>query len=88
MNSLIKLISHHHHNLSSVLAVNGTIVGVYPNSEQIALAFQLQPSPTTWIQYTTVSANVLNQIANALAIIHTEWIELDFTGCDIGDIEC
>ena len=88
MNSLIKLISHHHNNISSMLAVNGTIVGVYPNSEQIALAFQLQPSPTIWMQYTTVSTNVLNQITNALAIIHTEWIELDFKGCDIGDIEC
>ncbi len=88
MNSLIKLMSHHHHNVSSVLAANGTVVGVYPNSKQIASLFWLKPSPTTWIQCTTVSANILSQITNALAIIHTEWIELDFTGCDIGDIEC
>ena len=49
MNSLIELISHHHHNISAVLVTNDVIVGHTPNIQQIALAFQLQPSPTKWV---------------------------------------
>ena len=45
MNSLIELLSHDHFNISAVLAVNGILVGIHPNSELIALAFQLQPLP-------------------------------------------
>ena len=45
MNSLIEFLSHDHFNISAVLVVNGILVGIHPNSELIALAFQLQPLP-------------------------------------------
>ena len=84
MNSLISLLLHDL-NISAVLAVNGVIVGVHPNSELIALAFQLQPLPTTWILSTTDNTSVFYQVIDA---IPTEWVELDFTGCNIGDMDC
>ena len=88
MNSLIKLLSHGNLNISAVLAVNGVIVGIHPSSELIALAFQLQPFSTTWILSATDNSNVFYQVIDAIVIIPTEWAELDFTGCDIGDVEC
>ena len=88
MNSLIELLSHDHLNISAVLAVNGIIVGIHPSNELIALAFQLQPSPTTWILSTTDNISIFYQVIDALTILPTEWTELDFTGCNIGDIEC
>ena len=87
MNSLIELLEHDHLNISAVLAVNGVIVGIHPSSELIALAFQLQPLPTTWILSTINNRSVFYQVIDALTII-PDWIELDFTGCDIGDVEC
>ena len=88
MNSLIKLLSHGNLNISAVLAVNDVIVGIHPNSELIALVFQLQPCSTTWILSATDNRNVFYQVIDAIIIIPTEWVELDFTGCDIGDVEC
>ena len=88
MNSLIELLSHDRLNISAVLAVNGIIVGIHPSNELIALAFQLQPSPTTWILSTTDNISIFYQVIDALTVLPTEWIELDFTGCNIGDIEC
>ena len=88
MNSLIKLLSHNDLNISAVLAVNGIIVGIHPSNELIALAFQLQPSPTTWILSTTDNISIFYQVIDALTILPTEWTKLDFTGCNIGDIEC
>ena len=88
MNSVIELMSHHHHNISAVLAANDVIVGFYPNIQQIALAFKLQPSTTKLVLCSPISAIVFHQVVDALVILHTEWIELDFTCCNIGDIEC
>ena len=88
MNSLIKLISHHHHNISAVLVANDVIVGHDPNTQQIALAFQLQPSTTKQVLYSPVSAIVFHQVVDALVTLHTHWIELDFTCCSISDVEC
>ena len=87
MNSLIELLSHDHLNISAVLATNGVIVGIDPSSELIALAFQLQPLPTTWILSTKNNSSVFYQVIDTLTII-PDWIELDYTGCDIGDVEC
>ena len=83
--SWIELLSHYH-NISAVLAGNNAILGIHPSSEQIALALQLQPSPTTWIQSATDNCDVFYQVTDALACLHNEWIELDFAGCNIGDI--
>ena len=88
MNSLIELLSHNCLYTSAVLAVNGIIVGIHPSSELIALAFQLQPSPTMWILSTTDNASIFYQVIDALTVLPTKWIELDFTDCNIGDIEC
>ena len=91
MNRLIELIgllSHDHLNISATLATNDVIVGVYPCSEQIAQAFRLQPSPTTLILTTTNNTSIFYQVIDALTVLPTEWTELDFTGCNIGDIEC
>ena len=87
MNSLIELLSHDHVNISAVLAANGIMVGIHPTSELIALAFQLQPLPITWILSTTDNRSVFYQVIDAISII-PDWIELDFTGCDIGDVDC
>ena len=88
MNSLIELLSHDHLDISAVLASNGIIVGIHPSNELIAQAFQLQPSPTTWILSITDNIRIFYQVIDALTILPTEWTELDFTGCNIGDIEC
>ena len=88
MKSLIELLSHGKLNISAVLAVNDVIVGIHPNSELIALAFQLQPFSTTWILSATDNRNIFYQMIDAIIVNSTEWVELDFTGCDIGDVEC
>ena len=85
---VISLISNFHYNISTVLFCNDVLVTLHPNAQQIALVFQLQPLPTSWKQYTAVSANTIYQLADALATFHTKWTELDFTCCKIGDIEC
>ena len=87
MNSLIELLSHDHVDISAVLAANGIMVGIHPTSELIALAFQLQPLPITWILSTTDNSSVFYQVIDTLTII-PDWIELNFTGCDIGDVDC
>ena len=88
MNSLIELISHHHHNISAVLVANDVIVGHNPNIQQIALAFQLLSPTTKWVLCCPVSTIVFHQIVDALLTFYTDWIELDFTCCNIGDVEC
>ena len=88
MNSLNELMSHYYHNISAVFAANDVIVGHNPNIQQIALAFKLQPSTTKWILCSPVSAIVFHQVVDILVNLPTEWINLDFTCCDIGDIEC
>ena len=90
MNSLVEFTSHYDHKITTVLVADDIAVGIHPSSEQIAQAFLLQPSPTTWIwiQLTAVTTSVTYQLIDALTIVHTQWIELDFTCCDIGDIEC
>ena len=88
MNSFIELISHHHHNISAVLVGNDVTIGHNPNIQQIALAFQLQPSTTKWVLCRPVSVIVFHQVVDALLTLHTHWIELDFTCCSIGDVEC
>ena len=87
MNSLIELVSHYHHNISAVLAANDVIVGHNPNIQQIALAFQLQPSPTKWVLCSPVSDTVFHRVVNVLVTPHIQWTKLDFTCCNIGDIE-
>ena len=88
MNSLIELISRYHHNISAVLAANDVIVVHNPNIQQIALAFKLQPSTTKLVLCSPVSAIVFHQVVDVLVNLPTEWINLDFTCCNIGDIEC
>ena len=87
INNWIKLLSNYN-TLSAILAINNVIVAIHPSSKQIALAMQLQPSPTTWIQLTAVTASVIYHLIDVLTFLYTEWVELDFTCCDIGDIEC
>ena len=87
MNSLTKTLSHNRLNISAVLSANNIMIGYNPNSELIALAFQLQQLPTTWILSITDNKSVFYQVIDAISFI-PEWVELDFTGCDIGDVEC
>ena len=87
MSSWIKLLSLQH-KISAVLAVNNVMVGIHPSSEQIALALQLQPSPNTLILSAVDNSSVFYQVTDALAFLHTQWIKIDFAGCNIGDIEC
>ena len=87
MNCFIELISHHH-NISALLVANDVIIIYNLNIQQIALAFQLQPSATKWVLCSPVSAIVFHQVVDALVTLHTHWIELDFTYCNIGDVEC
>ena len=86
MNSLNELISQYHHNISAVFATNDVIVGHNPNIQQIALAFKLQPSTTKWVLCSPISTIVFHQVVDVLVNLPTEWI-LDFTCCNIGDIE-
>ena len=88
MNCLIELISHHHHNISAVLVTNDVIVGHNSNIQQITLAFQLQPSTTKWVLCGPISVIVFHQVVDALLTLHTHWIELDFTSCNVSDVEC
>ena len=88
MNSVIELISCHHHNISAVLVTNDVIVGHNPNIQQIALAFQLQPSTAKLVLCSPISAIVFHQVIDALITLHSHWIELDFTCCNISDVEC
>ena len=88
MNSFIEQLLHNQHNISANVAANGIIVGIHPNSEQIAQTIQLQPLPTTWILSTTGNTSILYQVIDALTVLPAEWTELNFTGCSIGDIEC
>ena len=85
LNNWIELLSPY--NISAVLAANNVVVGIHPSSEHIALAMQLQPSPTTWILSATDNTSVFYQVTDALAILHTEWTKLDFSSCNIGDVE-
>ena len=87
LESLIKFRSPCCH-ISAVSVANDVVIALYPSCEQIALAFQLQPSSLTWVQYTAVSIDVFYLLIDALAMLRTEWIKLDFTQCNIGDIEC
>ena len=87
MNSLIELVSQYHHKISAVLAANDVIVGHNPNTQQIALAFQLQPPPTKWVLCSPVSDTIFHQVVAALVTPHIRWTKLDFTCCNIGDIE-
>ena len=88
MNTAVEFTSHDDHKTVAVLVSNNVVAGIYPNSEQIAAVFHLQPSSTTWIRYTTFSVSVFYQIIDGLSIRHTTWAELDFTHCNIGDVEC
>ena len=89
MNSLIELISHYHHKISAVLVANDVFVALHPsNGKQIALAFQLQPSPSTCVLSTIDNVIVYYQLIDTLTILRNEWIEIDLTGCNIGDLEC
>ena len=88
MNSLNELISQSHRNISAVFATNDVIVGHNPNIQQIALAFKLQLSTTKWVLCSPVSAIVFHQVVDVLVNLPTKWINLDFTCCNIGDIEC
>ena len=78
----------YHHKISTVLAANDVIVGIHPNNQQIALAFRLQPTSNTWLHFNDVNANVFYQITDALVTLDIKWMELDITGCNIGDMEC
>ena len=88
LDNLVELISHYHHSISAVLIANNANVLIYPNSKQVAQIFELQTSPTLWIQYAAVNASIFYQIIDAITTLHTKWTEIDFTGCNIGDIEC
>ena len=85
MNSSVEFTSYSDHEIS---AAASDVVGIHPSSKQISLVLHLQTSPTTWIQYSAVSVSVFYQIIDALSILHTTWAELDFTHCNIGDVEC
>ena len=87
INSLVELISCYCGKISAVLVANDILVTFHPSDHQIALAFQFQPSTTTWILSTKQNARVFYQVIDALTILGTEWIELDFTGCDVNEIE-
>ena len=73
MNTAVEFTSHDNHKISVVLVANNVVAGIYPNSEQIAAVFHLQPSPTTWIQCAAVSDYVFYQIIDGLSILHTKW---------------
>ena len=85
MNSSVEFTSYSDHKISETA---NDAVGVHPSSKQISLVLHLETSPTTWIQYNAVSVSVFYQIIDALSILHITWAELDFTHCNIGDLEC
>ena len=87
INSFVELMSCHYDKISAVIVANDILVTFYPNTHQVGLAFQLQPSTTTWMLSTSQNVSVFYQVINALTILDTKWVELDFTGCDIRDIE-
>ena len=84
MNSSVEFTSYSDHKIS---AAANDAVRIHPSNKQISIVLHLQISPTTWLQYNAVSVNVY-QIIDGLSILHTKWAELDFTHCNIGDIEC
>ena len=84
--SLAELMSCYY-DKSTVLVANGILVAFHPKAHQIAQAFQFQPSTTTWILSTAQNARVFFQVIDVLTVLDTEWIELDFTGCDVSDTE-
>ena len=69
INSFIEHLLHNQHNISANVAANDVIVGIHPNSEQIAQIIQLQPLPTTWILSTTGNTNIFYQVIDALTVL-------------------
>lgn len=66
INSLVEFVSHDDHKITTVLVADDVAIGIHPSSKQIAQAFLLQPSPTTWIQLTAVTTSVFYQLLDAL----------------------
>jgi len=87
-NDVVKLLIRDCYNTSSLLVSNSTMIGHNPTANQVALAFQLEPSITICkLPNCQVTADVFYQLTNWLTTIPNNWTELDLEGC-IGDAEC
>jgi len=76
-------------NSSTILVTKDALIAHNPTSEQIALAIQLESSMKVWkLSKCQLTEPVFYQIAVILAVTHNDWVELDFSSCSIGVIEC
>ncbi|XP_065898548.1 uncharacterized protein [Dysidea avara] len=76
-------------NSSTLLVTKYALITHNPNTEQMTLAHKLEPSIKIWkLPKCHLSASIFYQIALSLVVTFNNWIELDFSSCNIGDIEC
>ena len=75
-------------NISMVLLTRDVLVVHNPTSEQLSLTYQLESSYTRWkFFYCQFDAETFYLILTMLGASEKVWIELDFTGCNIGHID-
>ena len=73
---------------SILFVTKDTLVGYKPSTEQISLAFQLEPFINKLKLYGCHGDfETFNQIVTVLATAANKWSEIDFTRCNISDIE-
>ena len=73
---------------SILFVTKDALVGCKPSTEQISLAFQLEPFINKLKLYGCQgNFEVFNQIVTVLATTANKWTEIDFTRCGISDIE-
>ena len=76
------------HNISIVVLTKDLLIVHNPTSEQLTLAYQLEPSFTTWkLFYCKFDADTFYLILTMLTILEKVWVEVDFTGCNIGQVD-
>jgi len=76
-------------NSATVLVTKYALISLNPSTEQIALAHRLEPSVKIWKMLKChLSAPTFHHIASSLAATLNDWVELDFSSCGIGPIEC
>ena len=75
-------------NCSTVLVTKNKILGCNPNTKQIALALQLEPSiDVLRLIHCQKNFDCFNQIITMLITTQNSWTELDFMNCKLGEIE-
>ena len=73
---------------SILFVTKDTLIGYKPSTEQISLAFQLEPFINKLKLYGCQGGfESFSQIVTVLATAANKWTEIDFTRCGISDIE-